>query len=84
MQERLFETPQLNEQSQPSLQRCNVRCWACRYCDKEFVKKGDSWVMTRTGFCLAEKSAVNGENDYYKKVDVNTTYKECSQFEPCR
>jgi hypothetical protein len=60
-----------------------VSCWACRYCDKESVLKGDKWVLTRTGYCLAEKSAVNGENDFYKKVYVNTTYNECSQFEPC-
>jgi hypothetical protein len=46
--------------------------------------KCDKWVLTRTGYCLAEKSAVNGENDFYKKVYVNTIYKECSQFEPCR
>ena len=57
-----------------------VSCWACRYCDKESVYNGDKWVLTRTGYCLAEKSAVNGENDFYKKVYVNTVYNECSQF----
>ena len=51
--------------------------------DKEHVLKGNKWVLTRTGYCLAEKSAVNGKNDFYKKVYVNTTYNECSQFEPC-
>ena len=30
------------------------------------------------------KQAANGMNDFYKKVYVNTTYNECSQFEPCR
>lgn len=63
--------------------QADVSCWACRFCDKESVLKGDKWVLTRTGYCLAEKSAVNGENDFYKKVYVNTVYNECSQFEPC-
>ena len=83
MQKSLFEIPQPNEVGQPPLQQCSVSCWACRYCDKESVLKGYKWVLTRTGYCLAEKSAVNGENDFYKKVYVNTTYNECSQFEPC-
>ena len=82
MQKSLFEIPQPNEAVKPPLQR-SVSCWACRYCDKEHVLKGNEWVLTRTGYCLAEKSAVNGKNDFYKKVYVNTTYNECSQFEPC-
>ena len=83
MQKSLFGNIQLNEAQNPPLQQCSVSCWACRYCDKESVLKGDKWVLTRTGYCLAEKSAVNGENDFYKKVYVNTIYNECSQFEPC-
>lgn len=66
----LFEIPQPNE----------VRCWDCCYCDKESVLKGYKWVLTKTGYCLSEKSAVNGENGFYKKIYVNTVYKECSQF----
>ena len=58
-----------------------VSCWACLYCDKESILKDDKWVLTRTGYCLAENSAVNGENGFYRKVYVNTT-KECCQFEP--
>ena len=83
MQKNLFENIQLNEASHSTLQQCSVSCWACRYCDKESVLKGDKWVLTRTGYCSAEKSAVNGENDFYKKVYVNTIYESCSQFEPC-
>lgn len=83
MQNSLFENIQPNEPRQQAYSHCNVSCWACRHCDKEYVLKGDKWVLTRTGYCLAEKSAVNGENDFYKKVYVNTSYNECSQFEPC-
>lgn len=82
MQTSLFEIPQPNRAGKP-LQQCSVSCWDCQYCDKESVLKGDKWVMTRTGYCTAEKSAVNGENDFYKKVYINTTYSECSKFEPC-
>lgn len=59
------------------------RCWDCKYCDKESVLKGNKWILTRTGYCLAGKSAVNGETGFYKKVYVNTTYNNCNQFEPC-
>ena len=83
MQESLLNDIQPNDIRQTPLQQCSVSCWACRYCDKESALKGDKWVLTRTGYCLAEKSAVNGENDFYKKVYVNTIYNECSQFEPC-
>lgn len=83
MQNTLFENIQPNELRQQAYSQCNVSCWACRYCDKESVLKNNKWVLTRTGYCLAEKSAVNGENDFYKKVYINTTYNECSQFEPC-
>ena len=69
------------EEQKQALPKTGVSCWACRYCDKESVLKGDKWVLTITGYCLAEKSAVNGENDFYKKVYLNTIYKECSQFE---
>ena len=79
MQKSLFEMPQPNEASYTG----SISCWACRHCDKESVLKGCKWVLTRTGYCLAEKSAVNGENDFYKKVYVNTTYNKCIQFAPC-
>lgn len=72
-----------NEEQTPPFQQCSGSCWACRYCDKESMLKGDKWVLTRAGYCLAEKSAVNGKYGFYRKVYVNTTYKECSQFEPC-
>jgi hypothetical protein len=75
--------PQPNGVNQPPLQQCSVRCWTCLYCDKESVLKDDKWVLTKTGYCLAEKSAINGENDFYKKVYINTIYKECSPFKPC-
>ena len=78
----LYDKFQHRKTEQPFYQT-RVSCWACRYCDKESVLKGDKWVLTRTGYCLAEKSTVNGENDFYKKVYVNTTYNECSQFESC-
>ena len=81
--QKIIEAHKLKFGSLPPLQQCSVSCWACRYCDKESVLKGDKWVLTRTGYCLAEKSAVNGENDFYKKVYVNTIYSKCSQFEPC-
>jgi hypothetical protein len=73
MQKSLFENIPMSD----------VNCWSCQYCDKESVLKVSRWVLTRTGYCLAEKSAVNGENDFYKKVYVNTIYKQCGQFEPC-
>ena len=82
MQKSLFEIPQPNKAGQP-LQQCKVRCWACQYCDKESVLKGGKWLLTKTGYCTAEKSAVNGENDFYQKVYINTTYLKCSKFEPC-
>ena len=59
----------------------NIRCWDCRYCDKESRLANDTWRLTKTGYCLAEKSSANGENDYYKKVYINTIQRECSQFE---
>ena len=77
------EAEKINNPQNPPLQQCSVSCWACWYCDKGSVLKGDKWVLTGTGYCLAEKSAVNGENDFYKKVYVNTNYNECSQFQPC-
>jgi hypothetical protein len=61
----------------------NVRCWNCRYCDKESIKIDGEWKLTKTGYCLAEHSAVNGLNGFYKKVYIDTIQKDCFEFEPC-
>lgn len=61
-----------------------IKCWNCQYCDKESFLKNGKWILTRTGYCLAEKSEVNGQNDFYKKVYMNTIYKNCNQFNPLK
>ena len=58
-----------------------VKCWDCAYCDKESVLKNGKWHLTRTGYCLAEHSAVNGKNDFYKKVYIDTIFDKCECFE---
>jgi hypothetical protein len=42
-----------------------IKCWDCCYCDKESVLVNGKWLPTRTGYCLAQNSAVNGDVDFY-------------------
>lgn len=58
----------------------NVKCWNCQYCSKEYKIKDDRFVVTRTGYCNAEGSAVNGKNKFHQKVYADTIQKECSEF----
>ena len=60
----------------------SVSCWSCQFCDKVYVLVKDKWVQTRTGHCLAQKSAANGESDFYRKVYIDTVQKQCKQFQP--
>lgn len=53
----------------------NVKCWKCAFCDKESILIKGKWILTETGYCLANNSAVNNNNLFYVKVYANTTQK---------
>jgi hypothetical protein len=57
-----------------------ANCWECQFCDKESVLIDGKWKLTRTGYCLAEYSAVNGDGKFYQKVYANTRV-SCTQYE---
>lgn len=58
-----------------------VKCWNCRYCDKESTLINGKWIPTKTGYCLAENSAANGQS-FYRKVYIDTTFNECIEYIP--
>jgi hypothetical protein len=78
MQNTLFDSFQTEEITKPIHQK--VKCWDCAYCDKESVKVNNVWTQTRTGYCMAENSAVNGKDKFSEKVFLNTIQNECSEY----
>lgn len=57
-----------------------IRCWKCKWCDKEHVKIAGEYIENGKGNCAAEYSKANGANWFYARVYKSTVQIGCEQF----